>query len=97
VGDLVFAGAEVLKWCAGVGGRRVGDIGCLRAVGVGLAGCDAAHTTSAGLAVYVLLAGEHWGVWAWLGVALVAGVGARAERRVGRVVKTARMVAGGEG
>jgi hypothetical protein len=100
VGDLVFAGAEVLKWRAGVGGRRVGYIGCLQVVGVGLAGCDAAHTVSAGLVVSVLLAGEHWGcqgVWARLRVALVTGAGARAERQVSRVVKTIGMVVGGEG
>jgi hypothetical protein len=40
---------------AGVGGR-VGDVGYLRAIGLGLAGSVAAHMASAGLAGSVLLA-----------------------------------------
>jgi hypothetical protein len=77
-----------------------GDVGCLRAVGVGLADCDTAHGVCGVCGIRSFggrALGDVRGVWAQLGVALVTGAGARAERRVGRVVKTAGMVVGGEG
>lgn len=48
VGDLAFAGAEVLK--AGVGGRRVWDVGGLQVVGDRLASDGTARAASAELA-----------------------------------------------
>jgi hypothetical protein len=48
VGDLAFAGAEVLK--AGVGGRRVWDVGGLQVVGDRLASGGTARAASAELA-----------------------------------------------